>query len=252
MTLKERRKRELELRRETVITIANKLFFLDGYENVTMDDIAREGEISKATLYSYFKDKESLFCVIVNRGIKILRDMIYEEEELMKARYTKLGVIKTACDRFILEYPEYARAYIYFRSGKFNVSDENSRNTDAKEVFEFTKELFEKVTLEVKIGIENGTLRPDVNPVLVTAMYISIYDNTLLTLSSDLIEMLKTNGITVQHFYLEFTNLLYRMIINNEESNRNNEGMNKNSLFTEATEYNHSFYTWDKEGLRSE
>ena len=46
-----------------------------------MDEIATEAELSKATLYLYFKDKESLFFAVVNRGIKILCSIIKEEKK---------------------------------------------------------------------------------------------------------------------------------------------------------------------------
>jgi TetR/AcrR family transcriptional regulator len=64
MTAEERRKREIEQRRVAVINAANRLFYIKGYENVSMDEIASEAELSKTTLYTYFKDKESLFFVI--------------------------------------------------------------------------------------------------------------------------------------------------------------------------------------------
>ena len=57
MTKEERRKREIEQRREAVINAANKLFYLKGYESVTMEEIAFEAEIGKTTLYKYFEDK---------------------------------------------------------------------------------------------------------------------------------------------------------------------------------------------------
>ena len=68
MTQEERRKREIEQRRETAINAANRLFYLNGYENVTVDDIASEAEISKTTLYSYFNDKEALFFAVSQPG----------------------------------------------------------------------------------------------------------------------------------------------------------------------------------------
>ena len=56
-----------------------------------MDEIANEAELSKATIYTYFKDKESLFFAVVNSGIKILSAMITEEEERMQATCIKFG-----------------------------------------------------------------------------------------------------------------------------------------------------------------
>ncbi|MEI4485012.1 TetR/AcrR family transcriptional regulator [Frigidibacter sp. MR17.14] len=44
-----------------VLAGARKIFLRDGYEGASVDDIAREAGVSKATLYSYFPDKKLLF-----------------------------------------------------------------------------------------------------------------------------------------------------------------------------------------------
>ncbi|MEI4471647.1 TetR/AcrR family transcriptional regulator [Frigidibacter sp. MR17.24] len=44
-----------------VLEGARKIFLRDGYEGASVDDIAREAGVSKATLYSYFSDKKLLF-----------------------------------------------------------------------------------------------------------------------------------------------------------------------------------------------
>lgn len=44
-----------------VIEGARTVFLRDGFEGASVDDIAREAGVSKATLYSYFPDKRLLF-----------------------------------------------------------------------------------------------------------------------------------------------------------------------------------------------
>lgn len=44
-----------------VIQGARAIFLRDGFEGATVDDIAREAGVSKATLYSYFPDKRVMF-----------------------------------------------------------------------------------------------------------------------------------------------------------------------------------------------
>ena len=46
---------------EQVIKGAQVIFARDGFEGASVDDIAREAGVSKATLYSYFPDKRLLF-----------------------------------------------------------------------------------------------------------------------------------------------------------------------------------------------
>lgn len=46
---------------DQVLEGARKVFFNDGFEGASVDNIARAAGVSKATLYSYFRDKRLLF-----------------------------------------------------------------------------------------------------------------------------------------------------------------------------------------------
>lgn len=45
----------------TIIEQASRLFVRQGYHHVTMEGIAQYANVSKVTLYKYFKDKQSLY-----------------------------------------------------------------------------------------------------------------------------------------------------------------------------------------------
>ncbi|MDA7423570.1 TetR/AcrR family transcriptional regulator [Thalassococcus lentus] len=46
---------------DQVLDGAREVFLRDGFEGASVDDIAKQAEVSKATLYSYFPDKRLLF-----------------------------------------------------------------------------------------------------------------------------------------------------------------------------------------------
>ncbi|MBD3214520.1 MAG: TetR family transcriptional regulator, partial [Candidatus Lokiarchaeota archaeon] len=48
-------------------------FFNDTYDNVSMDAVAEDIELSKATLYLYYENKVSLYFAIVIEGMEILK-----------------------------------------------------------------------------------------------------------------------------------------------------------------------------------
>jgi len=56
----ERRAREREVRRESAIEAAMKIYEEEGYHAITMDKIAERSELSRAALYLYFKNKEEI------------------------------------------------------------------------------------------------------------------------------------------------------------------------------------------------
>jgi TetR/AcrR family transcriptional regulator, mexJK operon transcriptional repressor len=51
---------------EQVLEGARTVFMRDGFERASVDDIAREAGVSKATLYAYFPDKRILFMEIAS------------------------------------------------------------------------------------------------------------------------------------------------------------------------------------------
>jgi len=48
------------IQKQKIITIATPLFLRQGIRNITMDDIARAGGMSKKTIYKYFRSKEDI------------------------------------------------------------------------------------------------------------------------------------------------------------------------------------------------
>jgi AcrR family transcriptional regulator len=61
MGIKERKEREKERRRQQIMVAAKRVFSIKNFNKATMEDIAREAELSPGTIYLYFKNKEELF-----------------------------------------------------------------------------------------------------------------------------------------------------------------------------------------------
>jgi AcrR family transcriptional regulator len=60
-----RREREKLTRRQEILDAARKIFGARGYEGATLDEVAREAEFAKGTLYSYFDSKAELFTALM-------------------------------------------------------------------------------------------------------------------------------------------------------------------------------------------
>lgn len=52
-------------KRSAILEAAKRLFLIDGFDGVSMDQIAAEAGVSKLTVYSHFGDKDSLFAAAV-------------------------------------------------------------------------------------------------------------------------------------------------------------------------------------------
>ena len=72
MGIQERKERERERRRQQIIIAAKRVFSAKGFNKATMEDIAKEAELSPGTIYIYFKNKDELYASLSLRILKHL------------------------------------------------------------------------------------------------------------------------------------------------------------------------------------
>lgn len=116
MGIKERKAREKEQRRVSIIDAAQKMFFSKGIDETTMDDIAAQAELAKGTLYLYFKSKEDILFDLTMRGTEMLtrylRDAV-KPEESGRENLVSIGWAFIAYSR---ENKEFFRLYLHFQT----------------------------------------------------------------------------------------------------------------------------------------
>ncbi len=72
MGIQERKERERERRRQQIMVAARRVFSVKGFNRSTMEDIAKEAELSPGTLYLYFRNKDELFASLSLRMLQFL------------------------------------------------------------------------------------------------------------------------------------------------------------------------------------
>jgi len=86
MGIKERKERERGRRRQQIMIAAKRVFTQKSFNKATMEDIAKEAELSPGTIYLYFKNKEELFASL---SLRILHYMNIRLEQVHKQSYQK-------------------------------------------------------------------------------------------------------------------------------------------------------------------
>lgn len=161
MGIAERREREKEQRRNDIIDAAETVFFSKGWQMATMDDVAEAAELSKATLYLYFKNKEDLYAAILVRGSEILHGLFQEAVEQNETGLEQIAAIGRAYTTFHATHPEYYDAMMYFDVKGFDTCEDCDH---AQKCDEYRDRIMGLVTRAVQNGIEDGTLRADLDP----------------------------------------------------------------------------------------
>jgi TetR/AcrR family transcriptional regulator len=105
----ERKQKERAGRRREILAAAREVFFMKGFMDATVDDIAGKCGLAKGTIYLYFKSKEELYVSIMAEGMGRLRK---EFEALTKHPPGEKGLVENA---FRAYYGFYLKNRKYFR-----------------------------------------------------------------------------------------------------------------------------------------
>lgn len=111
MTIADRKEREKEKRAHDILSKAEHLFFSHGYRDVSMDDIARELELARSTLYLYFKNKDEIYSAISVRGGVILEKMFRDCFDTGSSGIERIKLMLLAFIDFSQAYPGYHTAF---------------------------------------------------------------------------------------------------------------------------------------------
>ena len=203
MGIAERKEREKQKRRNDIIDAAERIFFTSGFESPSMDEVAAEAELSKGTLYLYFKSKDDLQFAIFMRGSDILMKMMNKNISDKSGGYINLQSLAGSFIRFSREFPDYFNLFMHFESSRMK---ELNIAPDQLQAYLKEQSPLALVSQEVQRGIEDGSLRDDLSPELFSATLWSQMLGVLIVLNNkaDLYEIfdLKADEILQTHLEL--------------------------------------------------
>ncbi len=193
MGISERKKREKEQRKNDIIDAAEKIFFKKGINNSTMDEVAEEAELSKGTLYLYFKSKEEIHFEIKTRALNILTKMFTKSIcENKTGLENSMRIGKTYVD-FVKKHPNYYKSMIYFESNdcstcQFRDNCENFFKEDNPLMIS---------TKTISRGIADGSIRSDI-PANVLSQTLWAQINGILQFISTKQKILEFTGVKAE------------------------------------------------------
>lgn len=171
MGTQERRQREKEQRLNDIINAAERIFLTGkAFESITMDEIAKEAELSKGTLYLYFKTKEDLYFAVHLRSMEFLKTKL---TECITPDLSGLEIIENVGKTYIKfskEYPDHFK--LMAQKKVFHASEENKDNENLICCVKEGMSIFEFLSQAIMKGQQDGSIRKDIDPKLTT---ISIY-----------------------------------------------------------------------------
>jgi AcrR family transcriptional regulator len=161
MSSQERREKERENRRSAILKAARKLFFDRGFKSVTVDNIAAKAEVSKGSVYLYFKSKEEIYTqILINDNIAAFEDL-----------KNKFSAKEAPAAELLLEYADNYINYFLNDNELFRIlmtfmlhaDDMILTDEQNSQLFQTTNDNIHFVSEILQKGVDSGEFLPTIN-----------------------------------------------------------------------------------------
>lgn len=157
MEPKGKRERLKKFHRNNILEIAKNLFAIKGVAQTTMDDIAKEGEYSKSTLYSYFKSKDVIFSYIVYENSLFLKEAIDRARQHDSVKDAFMDICQ-AHVHFQEKHP------LYFESLIGRITEpKDGTEPIYKDIYELNEQINQSVVEFLEDGIKRNEVKPSID-----------------------------------------------------------------------------------------
>lgn len=195
------------LHRARIMTAAEKLFSEKGYEQTTIEDISKESEYSRRTIYAYYESKDDILHCIIEKGLQALKTDI-ENAANDNAGFTDAyRAVCRAMRKYRREYP-YSLERLN-RSGYEEIG-RTVKSAAVKNILRLGTEINETLEALIIRGQENGEVRKDIVPTLTVYVLWSSIDSLLALAGTKGKFICAQNGMTEEKF-LDYG---FRQIVN--------------------------------------
>lgn len=140
-----------EFHRNAISETANQLFLEKGIGKTTMDDIAKNAQYSKATLYVYFKSKEEIFHYNVLKGMQLLHKRF---TEILNQSTDAVSQYMSLCEMLVVFYDQYP---LYFQSMLDTIqlpANNSTKHTILGEIYQIGEALNKDIQTLIQRGMD--------------------------------------------------------------------------------------------------
>jgi len=163
--------------KERIVHAAIENFARYGFDKARMDDIAKTSDLSKGTLYLYFKNKEDLFLAICEHNIETLKDQL-------SSLFSKKENLLVDAEQFYENFHRMTRSKDHMLVS-FEMMAESFRNKKLRDAMHETRMKINQVVREsVNLQIKRGFFRKDIDADALAIGLVALYDGLTLSLLS--------------------------------------------------------------------
>lgn len=158
----------VQFNKGNILDAAKSLFESKGVAATTMDDIAKEADCSKSTMYVYFKSKDDILNHVILEQMIGLRDMI---RTCVSKGHGFVECYHMICDELVT-FQETHPVYYEILLGEIKVTKEEIEgHTVLGQIYEAGEEVNDAIEEILKKGISQKKIRDDIQ-IIPTVFYL--------------------------------------------------------------------------------
>lgn len=176
MKTRDRRKQKEEHRRQTIVAVANRLFAQKSFHEVTVEDIAREAQVSKVTIHKYFKSKQILY---VTLSVHLLQDLNRSLQQVLDQAMEPLARLDVLIETLL----EFYQANSALLTNTFNLPASGLIFKTPPELMEQVVSLARGLTQELTALFEEGIhqrVYAQLPPQIITAVFTGLFSGVVM------------------------------------------------------------------------
>ncbi len=158
-----------ELRKQTILDTATRIFARRGFQETTITEIAKEAKVSEASIYEYFSTKEGLLFSIPSQSSRTLFDTMAFHLKLIRGAGNKLRAIVYLFMDAYQNQPDFAAVLMLFLKHNKKFLDTTGHHV--------IKEGVKQITQVIEAGMASGEFKSELNPYLIRAMVLGTMEH---------------------------------------------------------------------------
>lgn len=158
-------------KRDRILNVAIKEFANNGFENTSIQQIAKKAGISVGSIYKYFENKETMFSMVVHEGLSSLEELLMSLADSSEDIIVKAETIIRELLKYSRKNPELIKLYC-----RLTTSDNSEFLNGISQRIEAVSASIYTVTISK--AQETGDVRSDINP----AFFAFLLDNIFMML----------------------------------------------------------------------
>jgi AcrR family transcriptional regulator len=207
MGITERKEREKKQRVDAILEAAQHVLKQKGMEAATVNDVAKQAELGKGTLYLYFNSKEEILVALCSEALEELHDSFVKAAQKQKTGIEKVNALGYAYFDFYKKYP--------LKFQLINYLNHNTGNDDSVHLQSCLQSAQKTIGFMVHCliqGMEDKSISKHIDPLQTALLLWSSSTGIIQTLSVHEENLKKDFGIKTKSFTEYYFNMINSML----------------------------------------